>query len=618
MSFAELGLASTLLSALSDAGFTTPTSVQASAIPQALAGHDLMVSSQTGSGKTAAFMLPALNRIAQQPGNGGVGVQVLVLAPTRELALQVTEATQNYGRNLPGLRTATVVGGMPYGAQLKALSRRVDVLVATPGRLLDHLQAGRVKLNTVHTLVLDEADRMLDMGFIEDIETIISRLPETRQTLLFSATLDGTVAKLAAKMMRDPQRIEVAGAKEKHANITQSLLYADDAAHKMQLLDHVLRDTRLDQAIVFTSTKRGADDLADRLAEQGFAAAALHGDMNQRQRTRTLTQLQRGQVRVLVATDVAARGIDVQGISHAVNFDLPMQAEDYVHRIGRTGRAGRDGLAYTLAVHSERHKIRRIESYIGQSINSETIAGLEPKRTPRPSAGGSGGFSRHGKPGGAGKRPGGFGGQRREGGWAPREGAPRAPREFGGDRPQRDFGDRPARDFGGERREGGYAARGDGFKREGGFSERKSFGDRREGGYAPRGDGFKREGGFAPRGDGFKREGGFAPRGDGFKREGGFGERKSFGDRREGGFAPRGDGFKREGGYAPRGDGFKREGGFGERREGGFAPRGEGFKREGFAPRADGFKRSGEGFKPRGDKPAGARPGKPGGRRDFA
>ncbi|MET0184650.1 MAG: DEAD/DEAH box helicase, partial [Achromobacter sp.] len=347
MSFQDLGLSPKLLSALADAGFTTPTSVQVAAIPKALAGSDLMVSAQTGSGKTAAFMLPALNRIAQN-ADRGVGVQVLVLTPTRELAMQVTDATSAYGKNLSDLRTATIVGGMPYGAQLKALSRRIDVLVATPGRLLDHLQAGRVKLSTVHTLVLDEADRMLDMGFIEDIETIVGRLPKERQTLLFSATLDGNIAKLGATLMNNPERLELAGQKEKHSNITQSLYYADDLSHKLQLLDHVLRDAALDQAIVFTSTKRGADDLADRLSEQGFSAAALHGDMNQRQRTRTLTMLQRGALKILVATDVAARGIDVQGISHAVNFDLPMQAEDYVHRIGRTGRAGRSGLAFTL------------------------------------------------------------------------------------------------------------------------------------------------------------------------------------------------------------------------------------------------------------------------------
>jgi superfamily II DNA/RNA helicase len=530
MSFESLGLAPTLLSALQEAGFDTPTSVQAAAIPQAMSGHDLMVSSQTGSGKTAAFMLPALNRIAQMPANKGSGVQVLVLTPTRELALQVNDATRQYGKNLRDLRTATVVGGMPYGAQLKALSRRVDVLVATPGRLIDHLQAGRVKLNTVHTLVLDEADRMLDMGFIEDIETIIGRLPAERQTLLFSATLDGTVAKLAAKMMRDPQRIEIAGHKEKHSNITQSLLYADDAAHKMQLLDHVLRDTALDQAIVFTATKRGADDLADRLSDQGFAAAALHGDMNQRQRTRTLSMLQKRQLKVLVATDVAARGIDVQGISHAVNFDLPMQAEDYVHRIGRTGRAGRDGLAFTLATHAERHKIRRIEHFIGQTLTPQVIAGLEPKRTARPA------YERSGKPG-FGKRPfnrdnrGGFGGGRpfenrphreaRDGGGAPYR-DPAA-----GDRPQRPQGDRPFRadgDFrGGERGfrpEGGYRKPGQGFRPEGGF--------RRPDG-APRGGegGFRAEGGFRPAERGFRPEGGARPErgfnhGDRPQREGGF------------------------------------------------------------------------------------------------
>jgi len=488
MSFDSLGLAPALLSSIERTGFTTPTPVQMAAIPPAMAGSDLMVSSQTGSGKTAAFMLPALNRIAQKPANKGRGVQVLVLTPTRELALQVSEATATYGSNLDDLRIATVVGGMPYGAQLKALSRRVDVLVATPGRLLDHLQARRVDLSTVHTLVLDEADRMLDMGFIDDINTIVDRTPQDRQTLLFSATLDGTVAKLAARMMRDPQRIEMASPSDRHANITQTLLYADDAGHKLRLLDHILRDAEMGQAIVFTATKRGADDLAEHLADTGFSVMALHGDMNQRQRSRTLTEVQDGRVRVLVATDVAARGIDVQAISHAINYDLPMQPEDYVHRIGRTGRAGRDGLAYTLAVHGERHKVRRIEHFIGHQIPSEVIAGLEPQRTPsaRPEGAGRGA---------GGKKGGRFSNDRSSapsgGGYAGRESRPYAPR---GDKP---FADRGERSF---------APRGD-----------KPFAPRGDKPFAPRGD---RP--FAPRG-----EKSYASRGE-----------KSFGDRS---YAPRGD-----------------------------------------------------------------------------
>jgi len=441
MSFDTLGLAPVLLPALRKAGFAQATPVQAAAIPQALAGRDLMVSSQTGSGKTAAFMLPALHRIAAHGGAGGRGVQALVLAPTRELAMQVHDAARMLAAGMPHLRTATVVGGMPYGAQLRALSRRVDVLVATPGRLIDHLRSKRVDLSTVHTLVLDEADRMLDMGFIEDIETIVARTPATRQTLLFSATLDGTVARLARNMMREPERIEIAGRRDRHENISQSLLYADDTAHKHRLLDHLLREAE-GQAIVFTATKRGADELADRLIAQGFPAASLHGDMNQRQRTRTLAQMQRGQVRVLVATDVAARGIDVQGISHAVNFDLPLQAEDYVHRIGRTGRAGRDGRAITLAVHAERHKVRRIEQYIGRPIQAETIAGLEPQRAPRPGA--RTGPAR-GKPG-AGKR---FGGPHRAGASAAQ--GPRQARAF--------------RDGNGHDRGAGAAPRADGVHR---------------------------------------------------------------------------------------------------------------------------------------------------------
>ncbi len=454
MSFDTLGLAPTIVEAVVKAGYTQPTPVQAQAIPAAIAGGDLMVSSQTGSGKTAAFTLPSLHRLAgegESPLRRG-GVRVLVLTPTRELALQVSAAVRTYGTGLRRLHVATVVGGMPYGAQLKALSRPVDVLVATPGRLLDHVQARRVDLSALEVLVLDEADRMLDMGFIEDIETIVGQTPATRQTLLFSATLDGNVARLAQRMMKTPQRIEMTTQHERHTNITQNLLYADDMAHKNQLLDHLLRDTALEQAIIFTSTKRAADDLADRLSEQGFAAAALHGDMSQRARNRTLTQVQRGQVRMLVATDVAARGIDVQGISHVVNFDLPMQAEDYVHRIGRTGRAGRSGLAFTLATHAERHKVRRIEQYTGQSIPPQVVAGLEPRVTARPSSPrrpGSGNGNWRGKPGAS--RPGSSGGPR--GSFAPREGgrdfAPRgefAPRDGGA--PRRDFAPRDGqRDF---------------------------------------------------------------------------------------------------------------------------------------------------------------------------
>jgi superfamily II DNA/RNA helicase len=483
-----------------------------SAIPAALAGADLMVSAQTGSGKTAAFMLPALNRIAHKPANKGRGVQVLVLTPTRELALQVSEATAMYGSNLDDLRVATVVGGMPYGAQLKALSRRVDVLVATPGRLLDHLQARRVDLSTVHTLVLDEADRMLDMGFIDDINTIVDRCPESRQTLLFSATLDGTVAKLAARMMRDPQRIEMAGQSDRHANITQSLLYADDSGHKLRLLDHLLRDASMDQAIVFTATKRGADDLAEHLADTGFSVMALHGDMNQRQRSRTISEVQDGRVRVLVATDVAARGIDVQGISHVINYDLPMQPEDYIHRTGRTGRAGRDGSAFTLAVHSERHKIRRIEHFIGYTIQSDVIAGLEPQRTPSVR---SEGASR-----GAGGKKGGRWSNDRSGdrfGSSTDRYSPREPRAFvpRGDKPAfAPRGDKPA-----------YASRGEGYRGDAPRAD-KPFGDR-ERTFAPRGD----RPAFAPRGD----KPAFTPRGDAPRGD------RPFGGDRERNFAPRSD-----------------------------------------------------------------------------
>lgn len=441
MSFDTLGLAPVLLTAIQKAGFTQPTSVQASAIPMALEGKDLIVTAQTGSGKTAAFMLPALNRMATKPADKGVGVQMLVLTPTRELALQVAEAAKLYSAGMKDLRIATVVGGMPYGAQIKALSRRVDILVATPGRLIDHLNARRVNLSKIHSLVLDEADRMLDMGFIDDIEAIVAQTPASRQTLMFSATFEGSVARLAEEMLNNPERISIADQKQKHQNIKQTLLYADDHGHKFRLLDHLLRDAELDQAIIFTATKRGADDLAERLEDVGFSAMALHGDMNQRQRTRTLNQLQRGRIQILVATDVAARGIDVQGISHAINYDLPMQAEDYVHRIGRTGRAGRNGLAFTLATHSERFKVRRIENFIGQTIETNVIPGLEP--TPKPEGARGKGKSRHARNearSGYAARKGGDSAGRRE--YSDRgsrsDRAPREDRGYRADRPSRD------------------------------------------------------------------------------------------------------------------------------------------------------------------------------------
>ena len=383
MTFAELGLSPLILQALETKGYTIPTAVQEQAIPAALEGVDLLVSSQTGSGKTAAFMLPSLHRMAQPPKAPGNGPRVLVLTPTRELALQVQQAAADYGKNLRRLRTVTIVGGASYTTQLRLLSRPVEVVVATPGRLIDHLERGRIDMSRVETLILDEADRMLDMGFIDDIESIIGRLPATRQTMLFSATLDGVVGKLASRVTRDARRIEIASAPAAKPQIAQRLHFADSMSHKTRLLDAILRDETLDQAVVFTSTKRAADDISATLRANGFAADALHGDMNQGMRNRTLRELREGRTKVLVATDVAARGIDVPGISHVINFDLPKQVEDYVHRIGRTGRAGREGVAVSLAMHAERHRVRLIERYTDQPIAVGVIPGLEPTDRPR-------------------------------------------------------------------------------------------------------------------------------------------------------------------------------------------------------------------------------------------
>jgi superfamily II DNA/RNA helicase len=413
MTFETLNLHEALARALQAAGYTEPTPVQLEAIPPALAGKDLMVSSRTGSGKTASFMLPALTKVLASralppvPGSKTRGPRVLVLTPTRELAMQVAKAASDYGRYVPGLRVATVVGGVPYGAQLQALRGQLDILIATPGRLIDHLGSGKAVLGNLDMLVLDEADRMLDMGFIDDIRLIVEATPKQRQTMMYSATFAGHVGRLAGELLKEPQRIEVSSQTEAHSDIEQRLHWADDFEHKNALLDHILTERSVEQAVVFTSTQRDADWLADRLHEMGHSVASLHGGMPQGRRNRVLQGLRSKHLRVLVATDVAARGIDVPTISHVINFGLPMKEEDYVHRIGRTGRAGRTGLAVTLAERRDSGMIHRIQRYTTQRIPMAVIEGLEPKR-PEPRPAPSAPLGRGGKPSFAGK-PGGFG-----------------------------------------------------------------------------------------------------------------------------------------------------------------------------------------------------------------
>ena len=379
MSFESLNLDNALLRAIEESGYTTPTAIQAQAIPVVTAGHDLMASAQTGTGKTAAFMLPALNLLATPHELKSRGPRILVLVPTRELATQVNEAARKYGKFIRA-RTVSIVGGMPYPLQNKLLSQPLDILVATPGRLLDHMERGRIDLSRLQMLVLDEADRMLDMGFLPDVERICEQLTAERQTLLFSATLDGDIARIARQILKNPKTIQVATQKEKHANIEQRLHYVDDMTHKNKLLEHLLIAPEVNQVIIFTSTKRHCDVLAEDLYAAGHKTAALHGDMTQGARNRTLTKLRQGEVKVLVATDVAARGIDVAGITHVINYDLPKFAEDYVHRIGRTGRAGNTGIAISFASNIDRHILRKIEQFTGNRMDPSTIEGFEPKR----------------------------------------------------------------------------------------------------------------------------------------------------------------------------------------------------------------------------------------------
>jgi superfamily II DNA/RNA helicase len=384
MSFESLNLAAPIQKAIGQCGYAAPTPIQQQAIPQAMAGKDLIASAQTGTGKTAAFVIPALERLQKPSAMRGKGPRVLVLTPTRELATQVTDAVRTYGRFLR-LRHGAIVGGMPYFEQQRLLAQPVDIIIATPGRLIDHLESRRIDLSRVELLVLDEADRMLDMGFSEAVETITKATPTGRQTLLFTATWDASMARLAQKLMQEPVRIAVAGKKTTLDSIEQRLHAADDIQHKSRLLNHLIADSAMTRAIIFSSTKKNADQLARELNAQGHAAEALHGDMTQGARNRAIMNMRRGKVRLLVATDVAARGLDVPGITHVINYDLPKNAEDYVHRIGRTGRAGATGIAISFVSHRELDQLTRIERYIGQSLPKQVIAGLEPARQLRPS-----------------------------------------------------------------------------------------------------------------------------------------------------------------------------------------------------------------------------------------
>ena len=380
--FADLGLASGLIEALEKANITTPTQIQVEAIPAALAGRDLMAMSPTGSGKTAAFILPALHHMQNPSSRAGIGPRMLVLAPTRELATQVEQAARTFARNIRGFKSATVLGGMPYPPQMRALSSPLDLLIATPGRLMDHMERGRVDFSRVEWLVLDEADRMLDMGFVDDIEHICQKIPAARQTFLFSATLDGVVGGLAKRLLNDPLRIQIKASEEKRKNITQLTYYTDNSEHKEAVLNSLLSHDNIEQAIIFTATKRDADKLAQNLRASNIHADALHGDMPQQKRTRTLDRLRQRRIRVLVATDVAARGIDVDGITHVFNYALPRSAEDYVHRIGRTGRAGRSGTAINLVGREDWLTHQRIGRFVGQMPQIVTIDGMEPNHTP--------------------------------------------------------------------------------------------------------------------------------------------------------------------------------------------------------------------------------------------
>lgn len=504
MPFTALNLDSEILKALVESGYSKPTPIQETAIPKILEGCDLLASAQTGSGKTAAFILPALNRLKTEPAKQGQGPRILILVPTRELAMQVATQAVKYSKYMPRVKTVCLYGGAPYPVQNRQLARPYEILVATPGRLIDQYDNGRIDFSRVELFVLDEADRMLDMGFISSVEKLSSVLPKKVQTVLFSATLEGDILRLSKNLLNQPVEIKLASNKQRHENIEQFLYYADNLNHKMRLLDHLLKDETIKQAIIFTSTKFFANELVNVLNDNGHQVGVLHGDLNQRQRTNTTRQLREGRISLLVATDVAARGIDIPAISHVINFDLPPNIEDYTHRIGRTGRADAKGIAISLALVKDRRLVERIEQFTGKAIEKLEVEGMKPSfkdtgSSRRPSGGG--GYGRRdsnsgsrGRSNDSGSR-GGYGGQR-SGGYSDR--AP--PRE---------------RSFDGEQRTGGYSDRAPSGQRSGGYSDRApprdrpSEGGQRSGGYSDRApprdrpsEGGQRSGGYSDRAPG--------------------------------------------------------------------------------------------------------------------
>ena len=406
MKFTELGLAPEILRAIADQGYEIPTPIQAQAIPVVLAGHDLMACAQTGTGKTAGFTLPILNRLASSKTTGPRKIRVLILTPTRELAAQVEDSVRTYGAHLP-FKSLVIFGGVGINPQISALKKGVDILVATPGRLLDHAQQRTVDLSGVDVLVLDEADRMLDMGFIHDIRKVLALLPKKRQNLLFSATFSDEIRTLAGSFLVNPEYVESERRNTAPELVTQ-YVYKVDRERKRDLLVDLIKEKGWYQVLVFTRTKWGANGLAEKLLKAGIEADAIHGNKSQNARTRALANFKTGKLHVLVATDIAARGIDIDELPHVVNYELPNVPEDYVHRIGRTGRAGSEGSAVSLVCVDEHKLLKDIERLINRPIDVVDHPGYEPDPRIRPepiqmrSAGARGGQRpAGGRPGGA-------------------------------------------------------------------------------------------------------------------------------------------------------------------------------------------------------------------------